>query len=107
MKRILSGLALFSLLVFPALVFGQGAPNVVPDTDVLKVLERIVDWLFSILLIIAAIAIVIAAYYFVTAAGDPEKTTKARNFVIYALIGVIVAFIARGLVALVGRIVGT
>lgn len=107
MKRVLLGLILFSQLLFPALVLGAEAPpEVVPPVDVLVVLDRIVDWLFTILLIIAAIAIVVAAFYFITAAGDPERVAKARNFVLYALIGVVVAFVARGLVALVGRIVG-
>ena len=64
------------------------------------------DWLFYILLIIAAIFIIIAAYYFVTAAGDPEKVKNAKNFVLYALIGVLVALMARGLVSLVKTIAG-
>ena len=64
-------------------------------------LESLVDWLFTILLIIAVIFLVIAAFSFVTASGDPDKVGKARRFVLYALIGVAVAVAARGLVALV------
>lgn len=106
MKKILISLVLVGLLLTPTVnVLAQEAP---PATlDVIKVLERIVDWLFTILLIVAAIFIVVAAYSFVTAAGDPEKVAKARNFVMYALIGVAVAIASRGLVALVRKIVGT
>lgn len=99
-KTLLVGI-LFSFLVLPLLA---GAQASAPTLDVMVVLNRIVDWLFTILLVIAAIAIVIAAYYFVTAAGDPERAGKARQFVIYALVGVLVAFLARGLVVLVERI---
>jgi len=100
MKKILSITTLLSLLPMVALA------AVVPDLDVLPTLENILNWLFTILLIVAAIFIVVAAYFFVTAQGDPDQVKKARNFVLYALIGVLVAFLARGLVLLVGQIVG-
>jgi len=108
MKNILVSLALLSLLVLPVVGLAQEpAPTLVPENvEVLDVLENIVNWLFAILLIFAAIMIVIAAYMFVTAAGAPETVAKARHFVIYALVGVAVAAVARGLVVLVNRIVG-
>ncbi len=106
-KTLLLVAVLFSFLALP-LAAGAGAataPSTVPaNIDVMVVMDRIVDWLFSILLATAAIAIVVAAYYFVTAQGDPERVGKARNFVLYAMVGVLVAFMARGLVALVQRI---
>jgi len=105
MKKILLTAVLISLLVVPAVnVLAQEFSPA--DLDVMEVLERIVDWLFTILLVVAAIFIVVAAYYFVTATGNPETVSKARNFVLYALIGVAVAVASRGLVALVRRIVG-
>ena len=72
----------------------------------IETLDRVVDWAFYILLIFAGLMIVIAAFYFVTASGDAEKVSTARNFVLYALIGVLVAFLARGLVWFVAKIVG-
>jgi hypothetical protein len=85
---------------------GVGTVPKAPTLDIMTVLDRIVDWLFAILLVIAAIFIIVAGYYFVTAAGSPEQVSKARAFVLYALIGVLVAFAAKGLINLVGRIVG-
>lgn len=102
MKKILASIVSVGLLAGPAIALAQRRA---PTVDVMRVLDSIADWLFSILLVIAAIAIIIAAYYFVTAAGDPDKTKKARDFVLYALIGVLVAFVAKGLVLLVERIV--
>lgn len=110
MKKILLIPILFSLSVLPVIVLAQvgytGATTA-PDLDVLTVLDNIINWLFTFLLIFAAIMIIVAAYYFVTASGNPESVSKARHFVIYALIGVVVAFLARGLVVLVGQIVGS
>jgi hypothetical protein len=82
------------------------APTTAPTIDIMEMLGRITDWLFAILLIIGAIWIIIAGYYFVTAQGDPDKTKTARNFVLYALIGVLIGFAAKGLVMLVGTIAG-
>lgn len=122
MKKVLVSIVLIGILVVPAMtsaevledilggIFGGGTKppggTVAPPTDVMVVLDNIVDWLFAILLIIAALAIIIAGYFFVTAVGDPDKTKTARNFVLYALIGVLVGVCAKGLVALVRRIAG-
>lgn len=75
------------------------------DIDILVVLNRVVNVLFTVLLVVAAVSIVIAGFYFVTAAGDPERVGKARQFVIFALIGVAIALAARGLVLLAERLV--
>jgi len=115
MKKILLIAVLLSFLVLPtanilAAPAGTGAKDTVPDMtaqQMLDALSNIVNWLFTVLLIVAAIFIVIAAYYFVTASGNPETVSKARNFVLYALIGVAVAVASRGLVALARTIAGT
>jgi hypothetical protein len=113
MKRILLASVLICLVAAPAvsvLATSYNAPATVPpgeQLDIMTVLENVVNWLFSILLVVAAIFIIVAAYYFVTATGNPETISKARTFVLWALVGVAVAVAARGLVALVRRIVGT
>ena len=109
MKRILPVLISLSLLVTPVMALAQQpGPEDAPgwyEIDVMDVLENIANWLFAVLLVIAAIFIIVAGYFFVTAAGDPDKSKKARDFVMYALIGVLVGFIAKGLVILVETIV--
>ena len=92
-----------TLLAAPVMVAAQPSESV-PDyegTELIDVLETFIDWLFTILLIVAVIFLVIAAFTFISASGDPDKVGKARNFVLYALIGVAIAVAARGLVALV------
>ena len=105
MNKILKKLAILTFLFAPLVASAQ--ETVPANIDVMVVLERIVNWLFSILLVIAAIYIVKAGITFVTAGGDPGKVETARNDVMYALIGVAVAILSRGLVVLVRTIVGT
>lgn len=105
MKKILLISVLVSLLALPVIGLNQAVPiEIAPRLNPIQVMERIVDVVFTILLIFAALMIVVAAFYFVTASGDTEKVKTARNFVLYALIGVIVAFLARGLIWLVRTI---
>lgn len=105
MRKILLGLTLSSLIL-PIAVFAQNEIVEAPYVDVMTALDNITDALFSILLIVAAIAIILAAYFFVTAAGEADKVKKARDFVLYALVGVLVAFLAKGLVMLIAQILG-
>ena len=108
MKKLLTGITLVSLLALPVVATAT-APEGVPlmtGQGTIDALENLIDWLFTILLIVAVIFLVIAAFSFITASGDPDKVGKARNYVLYALIGVAVAVAARGLVALVQLIMG-
>lgn len=98
------------LLIFLILPLGIAAveppPEEIPTgitspTALLALIETVGNWLFSFLLVGAMIAIVVAAYQFITAAGSSEKVTSARNWVIYALAGVAVAVLSKGLVTFV------
>ncbi|MFH1656665.1 MAG: TrbC/VirB2 family protein [Candidatus Nealsonbacteria bacterium] len=104
MKKVILGLVLTTFLVVP--LIGLAQPRSAPTVNVMQLLDKIVNWLFSILLIVAVIYLILAGYFFITAQGDPEKVSKARNMVLYALIGVLVAFAARGLVLLIETISG-
>lgn len=110
MRKIFLSLILISLLVMPtiglALTIPQttGQTTTLPEKDVFVVLNNIANWLFYILVLIAVIAILIAAFLFVTSSGDPEKVGSARQFILYALVGIMVGLLAKGLVLIVGKI---
>jgi len=50
---------------------------------------------------LAVFFILIAAYNFLSASGDPAKVTIARQMLMYAAIGIIIAFVAKWLPSLV------
>ena len=102
MRKIISALILASLLVMP--VIGL-AVDEAPEVDFWEALDRITNYLFAILLIIAVIFLIVAAIYFVTARGDAEKIKSARDMVLYALIGVIVGVLAKGLVIFIREMI--
>jgi len=86
MKKIILGLVLFTLVMFPLVASAQ-------DTLV-PIVKKLSTWLLSLLSAFAALMIVVAGFTFVTAQGDPEKVKTARNFVLWALVGVLVGGLA-------------
>jgi len=103
MKK-LSALVLVSLLLAaPAIGLAQeDAPEVVTTAqELVDLIDVVANWLFTFLLVIAVIMLIWAGLDFVTAGGDPERITGARTKIIYALVGVAVGVLARGLVMVI------
>ncbi len=71
----------------------------------LNTIYVITDWIFFILLIVAGIMILIAAFIFVTSSGSPDRATAARNMILYAVIGIIVALLAKAVPAFVQSLI--
>jgi hypothetical protein len=78
-------------------------PQTTADKAHLLVIKGIV---FNIIGAMALLIIVIAGFRYILSAGDPQKTTKARNGVIYALVGLVIAIAANAIVTFVINRVG-
>lgn len=79
-------------IVSPALEVGMGRP--MTQCCLIDKVLTVGDYIFVAILIVAILVMLFAAWTFLTAAGSPDKTTKARNLLIYGVIGVVVAFLA-------------
>jgi len=64
-------------------------------------LHTLLTTFFGIIGAIAVLVIVICGFQYITSAGDPQKTARARMGIIYALVGLAVAVGAEGFVAFV------
>ena len=96
-KKIIASSVLTVLLSMPAVILAfnpGGVPNAAPGLTV----NALVDLVFSILWPIAVaffiVMFVIAAFQFFNAQGDPEKIKAARSFVIWGIVGVVIALLA-------------
>jgi hypothetical protein len=109
MKKIFLSLGVIGLLVLPIIGLAASPADipVLTGDAMITLIKDIVNWVFWFLLVTAVIFIVMAGFMFVTAQGDPAKVNTARNFVLYALIGVAVGALSKGLLALVSYITGT
>ncbi len=73
--------------------------NPVVGTD--SVLLRAADLIAIATGVIAVIAIIIAGIRFATSHGDPQSVNTAKNTILYAVIGLIVIVVARGIIVFV------
>jgi uncharacterized protein YpmS len=105
-KKILSILILICLLIPIAQIIAQEEEEELPDVELLEGIKRIGNFLFTVLLAIAVIFIVIAGVRFVTAGGDPEQVKSARDMILYAVVGIIIAILAKGAVTLIKSMIG-
>lgn len=107
MNSKLLGLIMLGLVIWSAAFATE--PAKVPQmtaTEVLQVITRITNWIFTFLMVIVVIMVIAAGYLFVTGGGNPDQVAKARQMLIFALVGFAVAMIARGIIALVAMIIG-
>ena len=61
----------------------------------LDTIYTVVDWFFVALMIIVVIFVLLGAYNIMTAAGDSGKVQTGRNYILYAVIGAVLAAMAR------------
>ena len=103
-------LTVFSQTVCPG---GQVCPagqvcicNPLQSNNILVVMGGIIDWIFTISIIIAVIMYIISGFYFLTAAGDPEKINTAKKMVLWVSIGLMIAIASKGIIVLIGAVLG-
>jgi hypothetical protein len=78
-----------------------------PTCCVLNSLYNVTDVIFFILLGLAAIYVILGAMNLLMSAGDPSKVSSGRNYIMYAMIGLMLTFLARAVPAVVRGIVGS
>jgi hypothetical protein len=69
-------------------------------------LDALIDFIFYVSIPLAALLIVIAAYFFLASGGEPEKVRQAKHIIIYTLIGLIVIFLSKAIIALLAEMFG-
>lgn len=107
MKKLLTILAVISVLSIPALSMAQmqAAPEPIQDFQtvggVLNVFNRVINWIFTFLMIAAVVFILVAAFKYLTAGGDATKVQTANKMLLYAAIAIAVAVLSRSIPVLV------
>jgi hypothetical protein len=74
--------------------YQTGLPTVSADNGVRTVLQLV----FGVVGVLALLIIIISALRFVLSGGDPQSVATARNTIIYAVIGLVVAISAEVIV---------
>lgn len=66
-----------------------------------EVIKKVINFLLFTVGVLSVIMIIIGGIRYVVSGGDPGATKSARDTILYALIGLVVAFVAYGIVRFV------
>ena len=79
-----------------------------PDVpfDPFDILWKALNWFFNIVIILGIIFIIYAGFTYITSSGDPSKTKRALQILMYALIGIAIAILAKALINFVSDWLG-
>ena len=72
-----------------------------PANPVNSTLETVINLLLTLVGVISVITIIIGGIQYMTSAGDASKTNKARSTIIYSVVAIVVAIMARSIVLFV------
>lgn len=74
--------------------------------DVLRILNVLVTWIFTIFLITSVVFVIFAAFRFLVHGADPAEIKKATHMLVYAAIAMAVALSSLGARSLVENVLG-
>jgi hypothetical protein len=72
----------------------------------LDTIYTVTDWFFYIVLAFAIIFVIFGAFNIMTAGGSPEKVKVGRDFILYAIIGLLVGLIAKSIPYIARAVIG-
>lgn len=82
-----TALAQFSTPTNPQAEYG------ISDSSIAEILSTLLQGLLALIAVVAIIAFVVAGILYLTSGGDEERAKNAKNVMIMAIIGVIVALL--------------
>lgn len=71
---------------------------VTENTDLWVVVSSVVNVAMTVLGILSVVMLIVAGYMYTTSSGDANKVTKAKNTLLYGVIGLVIALLALAIV---------
>ena len=72
--------------------------NVKEDDSLMPTINTIINVVLGVLGIVAVVIIILGGVQYTTSAGDPGKVKKAKDTILYGIVGLIVALLAFAIV---------
>jgi hypothetical protein len=69
-------------------------------------IEKIISFILWIGTAIFPIVIIIGGFLFLISGGDPEKVRTAKRMIFWAVIGLAIVLLARGIISLIKSVIG-
>lgn len=72
-----------------------------------ELVDAIINMIYSLALIVVPIMIVISGFMFVTSSGQPRSVQRAKDILIYAVVGFLVILLSKGMITVLRSLFGT
>jgi len=72
--------------------------NIQKDDSLMKTVNQIINVILGVLGIVAVVVIILGGVQYTTSAGDPGKVKKAKDTILYGIVGLVVALLAFAIV---------
>ena len=72
--------------------------NCQDQTDFPGMVQKVLNWIFGIIGIVAVVMIIIGGFNMMTSSGDPGKVKKGKDTILYGIIGLVIALLAFAIV---------
>ena len=107
-KQLIAGALLLAVLAVPTIAFAQINLNYISPTtfnlksaDLQSTVIKIVQWVLTLLGLIAVIMILYGGFVWLTAGGNEDKVSTAKRVISAAVIGLIIVLLAWAIVTFV------
>ena len=109
LRKVISAVSVLAIVAIPLTAFAQptlttGVIN--SYVGIVNILARAASWLLGLLLALAVVFLVYAGWLYLNSGGEEEGVSAAKQYIIYAVVAIIVGVLAKALVALVGVFLG-
>ena len=105
--------ALLLSLLIPVFSSAQTCPlgavcvgNPLNATSFEAIIDNIIDFIFKIAVVLAPLMVVIGGFLFVTAGGNIQQITQAKNLLIWTAVGSLVVLFSKGILGIIETILG-
>ncbi len=71
-----------------------------------EIINSIIDVIWNLSVVLAPLMIVWAGVLYITSGGNPEQITKAKNIIIYTLVGFAIILLSKGFFEIIKQLLG-
>lgn len=103
LSKVAAGVTVVTAVAAPFIAFAQPSLTDYSITDFSRIQsfgDKVGSWMLGILLVLGVIFVIYAAFLYLTSGGDEGKVGKAKSFIIYAIIAIIVGVLAKTIIGL-------
>ena len=102
----LAGFAFAATITLPNPLCPNGAGSDGCIDSFPKLIEKVTTYVSAVIGVLAVLMLVVSGIMFVASGGNPERANRAKKTALYAVIGLVIALAADGLITVVKEVIG-